>query len=153
MFPSLRPKASYSSAQQFSFDDQAVRTRIIHIVTHKLYKAHPDNIVFLVMHISSVLAQMRKNAELGSRGIRSVDDVFLGLGYEGSTCYMGLMVNAPGAGAVQCFFKGDPRDINDLHDMSSEMRISALEVGFASSLLRQYNEIRDAKLEQKHRHA
>ncbi|KAF2627426.1 hypothetical protein BU25DRAFT_458754 [Macroventuria anomochaeta] len=148
MFPPPRATYAYSPTQQFSFDDQAIRTRIIHIVAQKLSNAHPDNIALLVMHIARSLVRMKRIGELGPRGVTSAEDVFLGVGYEGTSCYMGLMVNAPGAGAVRTFFRGDVRQMGDVDKMSPEVRMKVLEVGFVSALMRQYDQIRDVKLAQ-----
>ncbi len=76
----------------------------------------------------------------------SADNVFLGLGYEGSTCYMAVLVNAPGAGAVRSIFRGDSRAINDLIKLSLQKKMDALEVGFVSALMREHGLVRGARL-------
>ena len=111
--------------------------------------AHPNNTATLATHISQALTRMKRLGELGPRGITSVNNVFLGVGYEGMSCYMGLMVNAPDAGAVRAFFRGDMLEIAAKLAMSSEQAMHELEKRFVSALSRQYDKIRDAKLPQK----
>ncbi|KAF1355920.1 hypothetical protein EJ07DRAFT_158236 [Lizonia empirigonia] len=136
------------NTQEYSFDDQAIRVRIIHLISGKLTNAHADNIALLVMHISNALTDMGRNGELGPRGIQSVDDIFLGVGYEGTYCYMGLMVNAPGAGAVRTFFKGNLMDKDARDAMKPDRSLEELERRFVRALMTQYDRIRDIKLAQ-----
>lgn len=149
MFSSSGYKRTYThNTQGFSFDDQAVRLRIIHLISAKLTNAHADNIALLVMDISKALTDMGRDGKLGPRGIQSVQDIFLGVGYEGTNCYMGLMVNAPGAGAVRTFFKGNMMDKDARDAMKPDKSLEELERRFVRALMTQYDRIRDVKLAQ-----
>lgn len=148
MYPPPGPAPVRSPDQLFSFDDDALQTRIAHVVADKLPNAHPDNIALLVSHICRALVRMKKVGELGPWGITGTDDVFLGVGYEGMSCYMGLMVNAPGAGVVRCFFWGELMGRDNMEKMAPEQRLKELESRFVSALMRLFDQIRDAKLAQ-----
>lgn len=100
------------------------------------------------MDISKALTDMGRDGKLGPRGIQSVQDIFLGVGYEGTNCYMGLMVNAPGAGAVRTFFKGNMMDKDARDAMKPDKSLEELERRFVRALMTQYDRIRDVKLAQ-----
>jgi hypothetical protein len=149
MLPPPRTASIYTPiTQQFNTNDAAIQFRIISLIADKLPKAHPDNISLLVKHIIISLTRMKRIGELGPNGVLSTDEIFLGVGYEKDLCYMGLLVNAPGAGAVRAFFKGDMMEKSAKDAMRCETAVRELEVRFVSALGRLYDQIRDVKLAQ-----
>ncbi|KAF3042932.1 hypothetical protein E8E12_007432 [Didymella heteroderae] len=137
--------------QQFSYNDASTRLRIMNLVRPLMPNAHPDNLNLLVTHICSTLTRMRRAGQLGPKGIQSTEDVFIGVGYDKAECYMGLIVNAPGALAVRCFFEGDRMETSKKTEMKPEAAIEELRIRLAMTLHRKYKELRDVKHKLSHR--
>lgn len=140
---------STQATQQYSYNDASIRLRIVDLIRALLPNAHPDNVTFLATHICSTLTRMQKNNQLGPKGIQSTEDVFVGIGYQGKECYMGLLVNAPGAGGVKCFFEGDRMETMEKLGMRYDAAVEELQRRLVSKVGRVYDQIRDEKLAQR----
>lgn len=146
--PSQRASKYTQTAQQYSYNDASICLRIVTLLHPLLPNAHSDNIVFLAAHICNTLTRMKRNEQLGSKGIQSTEDVFLGVGHEGKECYMGLLVHAPGAEAVRVFFEGDRMEIRKRDGMSPAIAMEELQKRLVRKLMRVFEEIGSVKLAQ-----
>lgn len=136
------------ASQQFSYNDASILLHITSLIRPLLPNAHPDNIAMLVRHMCGSLVRMKRDKQLGPWGILSTEDVFIGIGYKGAECYMGLLVNAPGSVGVACFFEGDRMQINIKMEMHAVDAVEELRRGLVSGIMRRYDELRNYRLAQ-----
>lgn len=135
--------------QQFSYNDASIRLRIMTLISSMAPSAHPDSLAIVITYICDILTRLHRTDQLGPRGIQSTEDVFIGIAYEKTDCYMGLIVNAPGAVAVKSFFEGDRMDISTKMDMEPEVAIEELRNRLVAKVNRKYEEIRAIKTAQR----
>lgn len=89
---------------------------------------------------------MYRTGNLGPKGIQSTEEVFIGIGYDGPDCYMGLLVNASGAGGVRPFFRGDALQRCEGGGGQDSLMMCGLKAGLVRALMKWYEGIRDVKL-------
>jgi len=137
--------------QQFSYNDISINVRIMTLISQQMPNAHPDHLTVVVAYVCGTLTRMHRADQLGSRGIQSTEDVFIGVGYDKAECYMGLIVNAPGARAVMAFFEGDRMEIKQKMDTNPEAGVEELRIRFAAAVTRKYEEVRAVNMAQRRR--
>lgn len=135
--------------QQFSYNDISIRLRVLTLISQLTPNAHSDNLTMFVTYICATLTRMHRTDQLGPKGIQSTEDVFVGIGYDKTECYMGLVANAPGARAVMPLFAGDRMEISTKMEMASGAAIEELRNRFTAAINRKYEELRDVKMVQR----
>lgn len=137
--------------QHFSYNDASIRLRIMTLISQLTPNAHPDNLTMVVTYLCGTLTHMRRTDQLGPKGIQSTEDVFFGVGYDKVDCYIGLIVNAPGARAVMSFFEGGRMEISRKMEMKPEVAIEELRNRFAVAVNQKCEELRDVEIAQRWR--
>jgi hypothetical protein len=137
--------------QQFSCSDISIRVRITAPVSSMAPNIHPKNLKVVVPYICGILKRMHCTDQLGPKGIQSSEDLFIGIGYDKADCYMGLIVNAPGARAVMAVFEGDRMQIGRKMEIKPELAIEELRSRFAAAVDRKYEELESIIMAQRRR--